>query len=116
MLVYHTTPLHPVAKALDNCQSDKCGIADACHEWLNFWSDPVLQPNIKLVEKRFKQAVFDEHLVAYILHPTYRGAHIIEEQLGIVNRWIMSQEQSWIGFWKWTYVIPYELNCGEILE
>jgi hypothetical protein len=34
--------LRPDAKALDNCQSDKCGIADACHEWLNLLSDPVL--------------------------------------------------------------------------
>jgi len=24
--------LCPVPKSLDNCESDKCGIADACHE------------------------------------------------------------------------------------
>jgi len=68
--------LRPVTKALDNCQSDKCGIANACHEWINLFSDPVLQPHTKLVEKHFKQGVLHNHLVAYqyMLHPTYRGA------------------------------------------
>ncbi|KAK2160035.1 hypothetical protein LSH36_141g01023 [Paralvinella palmiformis] len=37
--------LCPVAKALDNCPSNKCGIADVCHEWLNLLSDPALQPS-----------------------------------------------------------------------
>ena len=57
-----------VSQALDLCQSDKCGIADACHEWL-LLSDPVFQPHIKLIENHIKWAVLIEHLAAYLLHP-----------------------------------------------
>ena len=64
--------LDPVAQVLDTCQIDKCVIDDACQ--LKLLSSPVFQPHIKLIEKCFKQAVLDEHLVTYILHPLYRGA------------------------------------------
>ena len=69
----------------------RAGIADACHDWLKVLSGPVLQPHNKLTEKHLKQAVLDEHLVAYTPHSLYRSASLTRKQLAIVNECILTQ-------------------------
>lgn len=90
--------LRPVAVALDKCQADNCSLADACHVWLKLVSDPALQPHKSKVEKRFNQAILDEHLVAYMLHPKYRGENLSAEQLENVNRWMVEKDPSFMSF------------------
>jgi len=39
--------LKPIASTLDKLQSDKCGLAQACHEWLSLLKDDALQPHME---------------------------------------------------------------------
>lgn len=72
--------LQPVANALDRLQSDNASIADACEEWLKLLAAETLKPYATIVMKRFKEAVTDHHLLANLLHPTYKGKKLSEAQ------------------------------------
>ena len=39
--------LKPIASTLDKLQSDKCGLAQACHEWLSLLKDDALHPHME---------------------------------------------------------------------
>ena len=79
--------LKPIAVDLDRLQSDKSGSADACHEWLSLLSCDMLKPHLKTIQARFEQAIQPFHIVAYILHPKYRGALLSEDQREAANQW-----------------------------
>ena len=83
--------LKPISVALDRLQSDKCGVADACHEWLSLLSCDVVKPHLKKIQARFEQAIQPFHFVAYILHPKHRGVLLSEVQREAANQWIMAQ-------------------------
>ena len=65
--------LQPVANALDRLQSDNATIADACEEWLSLLRADALKPHLTTVMKRFREAVTDNHFLANLLHPKYKG-------------------------------------------
>ena len=72
--------LKPVASALAVLESDSTNIADACHTWSNLLRNEELKPHSAAVKRRFEQAISHWHLVAYLLHPKYRGENLNFEQ------------------------------------
>lgn len=60
-------------------------IADAFHLWLDLLSNPALQTHKKAVQKCFDDAVTVEHLVAYMLHPKFRG-----------ENWMCNSKSLWV--------------------
>ena len=81
--------LKPVATALDRLQSDKAGLADACHEWLLLMENDNLKLHMSAVRKRFDQAIQAFHFLAYILHPAYRGEKLSEAQNEAARVWCL---------------------------
>jgi len=63
---------------LDRLQSDNATIADACEEWLSLLRADALKPHLTTVMKRFKEAVTDNHFLANLLYPKYKGKHLSE--------------------------------------
>jgi len=64
---------------MDRLQSDNATIADACEEWLSLLRADALKPHLTTVMKRFTEAVTDNHFVANLLHPEYKGMSEAEE-------------------------------------
>ena len=83
--------LKPISVALGRLQIDKCGLADACHEWLSLLSCDTLKPHLKTIQARFEQAIQSFHFVAYILHPKHRGVLLNEDQREAANHWVTAQ-------------------------
>ena len=88
--------LAPIANAIDVCQSDKTSLADATNTWLSLAANPLLQAHSNVIDKRMKQAITVEHLVAYKLHPKYRGTLLTDDQLASVNDYLASRNDSYI--------------------
>ena len=84
--------LRPIATAIDESQSDHRSIADACHVWITLLQNPVLAPHKAAVNKRFKQAITTEHLVAYHIHPRYQGEKLTPAQRIQVTEWMADRE------------------------
>lgn len=75
--------LKPVAVALDKTQSDKCTIADSVVIWKRLLTEieDLNQRNAtRIVEDRYEMAVTDTHLLAYLLHPKYRGEDLTADE------------------------------------
>lgn len=67
----------PIAIALDLVQKENCTIADACDIWIDLTKeDNLMNTHEKEVTNRFKQAITDYHLLAYMLHPKYLGTKL----------------------------------------
>ena len=56
----------------------------------------VLKPHLKTIKARFLQAIQPFHFVAYILHPTFRGAQLSHSQREEANQWIMAQHPEFL--------------------
>jgi len=52
-------------------------IADACELWLNLLRADTLKPHLTTVMKWLKEAVTENHFLANLLHPKYKGKHFI---------------------------------------
>ena len=76
----HVEQLSPIAKALDNAQSDSCGIADTCQDWVALCTNEQLEPVRSKVIKRFSQAMTEAHFLANLLHPHYLGHNLSPDQ------------------------------------
>ena len=72
--------LTPIANAIDTCQSDATSLADATNTWFELSTNEKLSQHKEAVDKRMKQAITVEHLVAYKLHPKYRGQDLTAQQ------------------------------------
>lgn len=88
--------LQPVANALDKLQSNSTSIADSCNIWIDLLNNPHLEQHKQTVNKRFKQAITTEHLVAYKLHPKYRGEKLTADQQEEVNNYLIQKDASFI--------------------
>lgn len=76
--------LQPIAKALDEVQSDKCTIAQAVDVWKkllgHFTNNKQAE---KLVKKRYEQFITKAHLLANMLHPALQGKMLSAEEVNI---------------------------------
>ena len=90
--------LRPIAIALDICQSDSSSLADATHLWIKLASNDLLQTVAvkSAVQRRKKQALTPEHLVAYTIHPKYQGQLLNGDEMEIVNQWLMDKNPEFI--------------------
>ena len=77
--------LNPLCEYIDYVQSNKCTLADAVHKWIN--TDLVLGHFIKW-QKRDKMICDTTGLLAYALHPTYKGANLSNSQWDTVKNYI----------------------------
>ena len=71
-----------MANALDRLQSDNATIADACEEWLRLLRADALKPHLMTVMQcfTFTEAVTDNHFLANLLHPKYKGKQLYEAE------------------------------------
>ena len=88
--------LHPIAKALDICQQDDTGLAQACEVWLDLLENPGLTQHKKAVNKIFLQAVKPCHFVAKLLHPKYQGQRLSEEQEKQAMDWLAEKNEDFV--------------------
>ena len=88
--------LSPVASAIDICQKDKTGLALACDTWIGLLENPALEPHHSKVLKRFNEAILPCHLVAYLLHPTYRGSRLTQEQREVAYQWLTAKDPEYL--------------------
>lgn len=76
--------LQPIAKALDEVQSDKCTIAQAVDVWKkllgHFTNNKQAE---KLVKKRYEQFITKAHMLANMLHPALQGKMLSSEEMNI---------------------------------
>jgi len=56
----------------------------------------VIKPHLKTIKARFLHAIQPFHFVAYILHPTFRGAQLSHSQREKANQWIMAQHPEFL--------------------
>jgi len=56
----------------------------------------VLKPHLKTIKARFLKAIQPFHFVAYILHPTFRGAQLSDSQREEANQRIMAQHPEFL--------------------
>jgi len=56
----------------------------------------VIKPHLKTIKARFLHAIQPFHFVAYILHPTFRGAQLIHSQREEANQWIVAQHPEFL--------------------
>lgn len=70
--------LQPIANALDRLQGDNSTIADACEVWLTLLKTETLRPHLATVKARFRDAVTENHFLANLLHPKYKGKQLSE--------------------------------------
>ena len=49
-----------------------------------------------MIDNRMKQALAVEHLVAYKLHPKYRGSLLRDDRLTSVNDYLASRDDSYM--------------------
>lgn len=77
--------LKPIAKAIDSLQSNKTKISQAVEIWKCLKSDldRILETSDakKIVDKRYKQAITEFHLIANILDPRYQGKSLTSQEL-----------------------------------
>lgn len=97
--------LKPIASALAFLESDSANIADACHMWCNLLRNEELKPHSAIVKKRFEQAISHWHLVAYLLHPKYRGENLNYEQKEKARAFLQKINPSFV-----TNAINFELK------
>ena len=79
-----------------NSQVTKCGLAQACHEWLSLLKDDALHPHIEKVKARFHQAAKPFHYAAYLLHPTFRGKDLSADQRESARKWISDRNPQFV--------------------
>ena len=70
------------------CQRDNTGLALACHTWLCLLKDEALLAHTDIVQRRFTQTIQPCHLVAYLLHPHYRGELFHDQQRQDAYQWL----------------------------
>ena len=58
--------------------------------WSNIRNEPILAIT---VQKRFKPS---SHLVAYLLHPDYRGSRLINEQRELAHQWLIENNSDYL--------------------
>lgn len=97
--------LKPISIALDVMQSNSTTLAEACHVWYNLLKNDDLKPHFLKVKKRFEQAIMPCHLVAYLLHPKYRGQLLNYEEKESCKAWLGRINAQFI-----PYVINFELK------
>jgi len=71
---------HSRSSAIDLRQSDNKNIYDICYVYLSLLDNPVIAPHKATVKKRFNVAITTEDLVAYALHPSYKGVKLSSNQ------------------------------------
>ena len=69
---------------------------DATNTWLLFAVNPHLRAHRDVIDNRMKQALAVEHLVAYKLHPKYRGSLLRDDRLTSVNDYPASHDDSYM--------------------
>lgn len=72
--------LRPISQALTRAQSDSFTIADATDCYISLLADPVLQPHLDKIHKRFEECILPFHFAAYLLHPKYQGKALTPAQ------------------------------------
>lgn len=77
---HQISQLQPIAVALDRAQSDTCGLADTCEDWLSLLNNPDLSHYQNKVKARFSKAMTDAHFLANLLHPRYIGGNLTADQ------------------------------------
>jgi len=65
---------------LDGLQSDNATIADACEEWLSLLRADALKPHLMTVMQCLTEAVTDNHFLANLLYPKYKGKQLSEAE------------------------------------
>jgi len=88
--------LRPVAAAIDQTQSDKCGLADACSIFKDLMANPVLAPHREKVKKRYQQAILPCHLVTYMLHPKYMAEGMSLEEVEQAKDWLINRNEAFL--------------------
>jgi hypothetical protein len=71
---------------------DHTSIADACDAWVRLLTEECLKPHKAKVQKRFDQAITPNHLLAYCLHPTYRGQDLTSEQVQEAHELLLAKD------------------------
>lgn len=79
------TKLNPICEFIDFVQSRECTLADSVSKWLEI---ETLLGSYKKWEKRDNMICDLPSLVAYCLHPKYKGHNLSERQLFQVKTWI----------------------------
>lgn len=97
--------LTPVSRALDTLQSNSTTVADACHLWCKLLKDDNLKPHFVTVKKRFSQSILPWHLLAYLLHPKYRGEYLSYEQKEKARECLQKINPSFL-----SYAVNFELK------
>lgn len=75
--------LSPIAVALDKMQSDTTMLAEAVEIWKELGGNLMSMGNREVTKKfkaRYNQAITPAHLVANLIHPTYRGKSLIDDE------------------------------------
>ncbi|XP_069593638.1 uncharacterized protein [Ranitomeya imitator] len=84
--------LKPISIALDKMQKDTATIADATEVWKDLEGslDRLnLSNNVKVaIQHRKDQALKEEHYLANILHPIYRGKKLSEAEINSAMEWL----------------------------
>lgn len=80
--------LTPIAKALDFLQGDKSYIFDTVRLWIKLIENEDLRPYHDILFKRMNQSITPAHLVAYLLHPKFKGEGLTEIQKEDARSWL----------------------------
>lgn len=105
--------------ALDQLQSEKCSIGDACHIWYGLLDDDELVQFRPAILKRFKEAVAEPHILAYITHPKYSDEwekNVDEKLLSDVEDWLRKRNPDVSIFFYQVRVILIKHITLEILR
>ena len=86
-----------VAAALNRLQSDACCAAEGVDVWMQLLANSELESHRPAIQKRFQQWLKPVHLVAYKLHPVYRGEKLSAKQEDEVHTWLEGRNPAFVG-------------------
>ena len=89
--------LNAVSAVLNRLQSDTCCAAEGVDVWMQLLANSDLEPHISVIQKRFQQWLKPVHLVAYGLHPVYRGDKLSADQDNEVHAWLEDRNPAFVG-------------------
>lgn len=81
--------LDPICSLINKCQSSTASIACAAEAWLSIEFPPGFVEAKECLEKRRNYALKVPLLVANYLHPAYRGKKLNEQQIDLVNDYLL---------------------------
>ena len=89
--------LSAVSAALNRLQSDTCCAAEGVDVWMQLLDNSDLEPHRSAIQRRFQQWLKPVHLVAYKLHPEYRGDKLSADQDNQVHTWLEERNPAFVG-------------------